>query len=27
VKFGIDAGMMLTERTGAEDGDFDFCHA
>jgi len=27
VEFGIDAGVMLTERAGAEDGDFDFCHA
>ena len=27
VEFGINAGVMLTERAGAEDGDFDFCHA
>lgn len=27
VKFGINAGVMLTERPGAENGDFDFCHA
>src|SRR5665213_627012 len=26
VEFGINAGVMLTERAGAEDGDFDFCH-
>src|SRR5664280_1032748 len=24
---GINPRMMLTERAGAEDGDFDFCHA
>ena len=23
VQFGIDAGVMLAERTRAEDGDFD----
>ena len=27
VEFGINAGVMLTERAGAENGDFDFCHA
>ena len=27
VEFGIDAGVMLAERAGAENGDFDFCHA
>ena len=27
VEFGINAGVMLAERAGAEDGDFDFCHA
>ena len=27
VEFGINAGVMLAERAGAENGDFDFCHA
>jgi len=27
VEFGINAGVMLTEGTSAEHGDFDFCHA
>ncbi len=27
VEFGINAGVMLAERAGAQDGDFDFCHA
>jgi hypothetical protein len=27
VEFGVNAGVMLTERAGAEDGDFYFCHA
>jgi hypothetical protein len=27
MEFGVNTGVMLTERTGAEDGDFDFCHA
>jgi len=26
-EFGINAGVMLAERAGAEDGDFDFFHA
>jgi hypothetical protein len=27
VEFGVDARVMLTERAGAKDGDFDLCHA
>jgi hypothetical protein len=27
LEFGIDARVMLSERAGAEDGDFDLCHA
>ena len=27
VEFGVNAGVMLTERPGAENGDFDLCHA
>jgi hypothetical protein len=27
VEFGVDAGVMLSEGTGAENGDFDFGHA
>jgi hypothetical protein len=26
-EFGVNARVMLAERAGAEDGDFDFCHA
>ena len=26
VEFGVDAGVMLPERAGAENGDFDLCH-
>ena len=27
VEFGVDAGVVLAEGTGAEHGDFYFCHA